>query len=105
MDKSAKHDAKYYEWISNSKFIRFMKRRKYKNKEFRIQKISVFKRSSEIKFCLYSKIYNVAFVLLRRSYVPDKTLSTKEERMREISYMLDKDNIRAVWEEATKIAL
>lgn len=104
MDKSAKHEAKYYEWISNSRFIRFMRERgKYKNKEFREQKISLFKGSTRL--CFYSRIYKVAFVLIRRSYVPDKTLSAKEERRRKMSYITDQDNFDAVWEEATKIVL
>lgn len=101
MDKSAKHDAKYYKWISNSRAIRFMKRRKYKNKEFRIQKMSLFKQID----CLYSRTYRVAFVLIERSYVPDETLSVREERRRKISFLLSNDNIAAVWEQAKKIAL
>lgn len=103
MDKSAKHEAKYYEWISNSRFIRFIRKRKYKNKEFREQKISLFKKPT--RHCLYSRIYKVASVLIRRSYVPDKTLSVSEERRRKISYVTDQDNFDAVWEEATKIVL
>lgn len=92
MDKSAKHDAKYYKWISNSRAIRFMNR---------TQKMSLFKKPD----CLYSRIYRVASVLIRRSYVPDKTLSAKEERRRKMSYVTDQDNFDAVWEEATKIVL